>query len=83
LKTIVLATVEKRMELREFLQIIFKRYHLVFGPNEANEARDSADFDGTVFEKNALRLEERLKSMGMLNRLSDGMAFVENPNCAT
>jgi hypothetical protein len=80
LKTIVLATVEKRMELREFLQIVFERYHLVFGPNEANAARGSADFDASVFEKNARRLEERLKSMGMLNRLSDGVAFVENPS---
>ena len=26
-------------ELREFLQTIFQRYHLVFGPNEANAAR--------------------------------------------
>jgi hypothetical protein len=83
LKTIVLATVERRMELREFLQAIFERYHLVFGPNEANAARGSADFDASVFEKNARRLEERLKSMGMLNRLSDGVAFVENPNSST
>jgi len=69
------------MELKEFLQTVFDRYHLVFGPNEANLARGSSDFDGTVFDKNARRLEERLKSMGMLNRLSDGVAFVENPNC--
>lgn len=82
LKTIVMATVEKRMELREFLQTVFTRYHLVFGPNEASAAQGSADFEGTVFDKNARRLEERLKSMGMLNRLSDGVAFVENPNCA-
>ena len=80
LKTIVLVTVEKRMELREFLQTIFHRYHLIFGPVEANEARDEANFDASTFEKNARRLEERLKSMGMLNRLSDGIAFVENPN---
>lgn len=80
LKTMVLATVDKRMELREFLQLVFERYHLVFGPNEANAARASSDFDASAFEKNARRLEERLKSMGMLNRLSDGVAFVENPN---
>lgn len=83
LKTLVLATVERRMELREFLQKIFERYHLVFGPNEANASRGSSDFfDSSVFEKNARRLEERLKSMGMLNRLSDGVAFVENPTPA-
>lgn len=80
LKTIVLTNVERRMELKEFLLTVFNRYHLIFGPNEANLARDSSDFEATVFEKNARRLEERLKSMGMLNRLSDGVAFVENPN---
>ena len=83
LKTIVLATVDRRLELREFLHLLFERYHLVFGPNEANLVRGEADFEGTVFEKNARRLEERLKSMGMLNRLSDGVAFVENPHRAS
>jgi hypothetical protein len=78
LKTLVLANVERRMELREFLVLLRKRYHLAFGPNEVSVA--SIDSDRTIFEKNSLRLQERFKSMGMLNRLSDGVAFVENPN---
>jgi hypothetical protein len=79
LKTLVLANVEQRMELRDFLRRLFDRYHLVLGPEEAERIKGNNDFEGTVFKKNAKRLEDRLKSMGMLNRLSDGVAFVENP----
>jgi hypothetical protein len=31
------------------------------------------------FSDNARRLEERLESLGLLNRLSDSCAYVENP----
>jgi hypothetical protein len=79
LKTLVLANVERRIELRDFLRGLFDRYHLVLGPDEAERVRGNNEFEGTVFKKNAKRLEDRLKSMGMLNRLSDGVAFVENP----
>jgi hypothetical protein len=78
LKTLVLANVEKRLELKDFLRRLYERYHLILGPDEADLVKGE-DFEGAVFKNNAKRLEERLKRMGMLNRLSDGVAFVENP----
>jgi hypothetical protein len=78
LKTLVLANVETRLELKDFLRRLYERYHLILGPDEAEFVKGE-DFEGAVFKNNAKRLEERLKRMGMLNRLSDGVAFVENP----
>jgi hypothetical protein len=78
LKTLVLANVDKRMEITEFLRRLFARYRMVFGPVEAEAALAAMDYDESAFQKNRARLEERLRSMGLLNRLSDGCAYVEN-----
>jgi len=80
LKTLIFANVEKRMELHDFLSLLFKRYCLVFGPNEAEKALSNDDFDKHLFKMNAVRLEQRLTSLGLLKRLSDGCAYVLNPN---
>jgi len=37
------------------------------------------DIDQSAFRTNARRLEQRLTSLGMLNRLSDACAYVKNP----
>ena len=79
LKTLVFANVNRRMEINEFLRLLFDRYRLVFGPLEAVEALPALDYDEPDFQKNRARLEERLRSMGLVNRLSDGCAYVENP----
>lgn len=79
LKTLVLTNVERRMEINEFLDRLFARYRLVFGPAEAKQCLEKIDQDETAFETNRERLEERLRSMGLVNRLSDGVAYVENP----
>jgi hypothetical protein len=79
LKTLLLANVQKRMELREFLQVLFQRYGLVFGPEEAKQVLSGADFDQGAFSANSARLEQRLISLGLLRRLSDGCAYVINP----
>jgi hypothetical protein len=79
LKTLVLANVGRRMEISEFLGRLFARYRIVFAPVEAQAALPEIDYDETAFRKNRARLEERLRSMGLLNRLSDGCAYVENP----
>ena len=78
LKTIVLANVKRRMELGQFLDTLFTNYRFVFGPAEAAVALGD-EYEETPFQANKNRLEERLRSMGMLNRLSDGLAYVENP----
>ena len=79
LKTLLLANVKKRMELREFLELLFQRYGLVFAPREAKQVLDGADFDQEAFTANSSRLEQRLSSLGLLRRLSDGCAYVINP----
>lgn len=79
LKTLLLANVETRMELNEFLSRLYERYGLVFGDREAERVLDKDDFDKKAFQANARRLEQRLGSLGMLRRLSDGCAYVENP----
>lgn len=79
LKTLLLTNVAERMELGEFLETLFSRYGLVFGDREAARVIPSDEFDKKVFQANAGRLEQRLGSLGMLRRLSDGCAYVENP----
>jgi hypothetical protein len=79
LKTLVLANAGKRMEINEFLRLLFQSYRLVFGPVEAVGVLPEVDYDEPAFQKNRARLEERLRTMGLLNRLSDGCAYVENP----
>lgn len=81
LKTLVLANVTKRTELHAFLERLHSRYGLVFGEREAEFVLDRDDFDKKAFQANARRLEQRLGSLGMLRRLSDACAYVENP-CA-
>ena len=79
LKAILFANVKKRMEFTEFLRHLFERYGLVFGEEEAEQIIESSDMDTKQFHANSLRLEQRLSSLGLLRRLSDSCAYVENP----
>ncbi len=79
LKTLVLARVERRQELGIFLADLRERYGMVIGPEEARDVLDRETFDLSSFDRNRDRLEARLASMGLLNRLSDGCAYVLNP----
>lgn len=79
LKTLILANVPTRMEYGEFLTVLFDRYGLVFGEREAHQVLSSDEFDKRAFQANSERLEVRLKTLGMLRRLSDACAYVENP----
>jgi hypothetical protein len=79
LKTLLLANVKDRMELSEFLQTLYGRYGLVIGDKQAEQVLPPEQFDKKAFQANAKRLEGRLGSLGMLRRLSDGCAYVENP----
>lgn len=78
-KALLLANVNRRMELNEFLERLYERYGFVFGDREAERILDRDEFDKKVFQANSRRLEQRLGSLGMLRRLSDGCAYVENP----
>jgi len=79
LKTLLLANVKDRLELSEFLQRLYDRYGFVIGDKQAELVLPPEQFDKKAFQANARRLEGRLGSLGMLRRLSDGCAYVENP----
>lgn len=79
LKTLVLANVSQRMEYKGFLALLFARYGFVFGEREAEQVFSREDFDKKAFQTNSQRLEQRLSSLGMLRRLSDACAYVQNP----
>jgi hypothetical protein len=79
LKTLLFANVEKRVELNQLLQQLHRRYGIVFGDREAEQVLAKDEFDKKAFQANARRLEQRLGSLGLLRRLSDGCAYVVNP----
>ncbi|KQW70835.1 hypothetical protein ASE17_18405 [Phenylobacterium sp. Root77] len=79
LKTLVVACVPKRMEFKDFLAALAERYGLIIGDHQAKGFVDNGDADQEDFSDNARRLEERLASLGLLKRLSDSCAYVENP----
>jgi hypothetical protein len=79
LKALLYANVNKRMELNQFLSLLWDRYALIFGDREAEQILAKDEFDKKSFQANARRLEQRLASLGLLKRLSDGCAYVLNP----
>jgi hypothetical protein len=79
LKTLLFANVEKRIELHQLLARLHTRYGLVFGDREAEQVLSKDEFDKKAFQSNSRRLEQRLGSLGLLRRLSDGCAYVINP----
>lgn len=79
LKTLVLCCVDRRLEFKDFLALLYGRYGFVIGDQQARGFIDSGVADQEDFSDNARRLEERLASLGLLKRLSDSCAYVENP----
>jgi hypothetical protein len=85
LQSLVLANVGDEMLLEDFLDLLFQRYGLAIGPRQekvialSGQAELAKTVSKTAFRNNQLRLEARLKSMGMLRRLSDSQAYVLNP----
>jgi hypothetical protein len=57
----------------------YERYHIVIGYTEALQAFSTPNAPQEQFKINQRRLEERLRSLGLLRRLSDDCAFVFNP----
>jgi hypothetical protein len=79
LKTLVVCCVKDRVEFNDFLVRLHERYGIVVGDHQARPFIDSGQADQEDFSDNATRLEERLASLGLLKRLSDSCAYVENP----
>lgn len=79
LKTLLFANVHRRIELNQFLEQLHLKYGLVFGDREAEAVLAHDEFEKKAFQANSRRLEQRLSSLGLLRRLSDGCAYVLNP----
>ena len=79
LKSLIFANVPTRMELHQFLGVLWQRYALILGDREAEEVLPRGGFEKKAFKANTARLEHRLSSLGLLKRLSDGCAYVLNP----
>lgn len=79
LKALIFANVPLRMDYGDFLELLFDRYGLVIGEREARRSLGEEEFDKRAFQSNSERLQSRLRTLGMLRRLSDACAYVENP----
>ena len=79
LKSLVFASVPSRLEFQRFLRLIYERYGFIVGHRQATDYVAHGQSDQKAFEDNARRLELRLASLGLLKRLSDACAYVENP----
>jgi hypothetical protein len=79
LEALVLANVETPLELGRFLERLHRRYHIVIGPEAAAQAFDSLPIPHEELKRNERRLEDRLRVLGLLHRLSDDCAFVHHP----
>lgn len=79
LKSLVVTVVDGTMEYSEFLAEIHRRYRLVIGHVEGERFVQSHQLDQEALMDNANHLETRLLGLGLVRRLSDSCAFVENP----
>ncbi len=80
LKALVMCTVDEgREEYHRFLAKLYERFRLVIGVTEAERAFGALPTDQNAFMQNTHRLEQRLRTLGLLRRLSDDCAYVENP----
>ena len=80
LKALVMCIVEDgREEYHRFLAKLYERFRIVIAAPEAERAFSHLPTDQHVFALNAQRLEQRLRTLGLLRRLSDDCAYVQNP----
>ena len=80
LKALVMCIVDEgREEYHRFLEKLYDRFRLVVGVSQAERAFGGLPTDQNAFVQNTQRLEQRLKTLGLLRRLSDDCAYVENP----
>lgn len=79
LKSLVVSVVDQRMEFAQFLAELYRRYGLIIGHVEGSHFIQDNLVDQEAFMDNAANLETRLYGLGLVRRLSDSCAFVENP----
>lgn len=79
IRALVMATVQRQEEFNIFLARLYERYRIVIGVAEAERSYDTLPVDAQAFRDNAERLEHRMRTLGMVRRLSDDCAYVINP----
>lgn len=79
LEALVLANVRRPMELRDFLRALYRRYRIVIGPEQAQEAFPGGPTTLERLKQNEHLLEDRLRVLRFIDRKSDACAFVVNP----
>lgn len=79
ISALVMANVTRTVELREFVALLYVRYGLVIGPEEARKAFERPPVGVQSFEANLAALETRMTRLALTQRLSDDCAFVTNP----
>jgi hypothetical protein len=77
LEALVLANVTTPMEFEIFLEKLWDRYRIVVGTEVSRKAFQSVNY--AHLKANQRILEERLRILGLVKRLSDDCAFVINP----
>jgi hypothetical protein len=77
LEALVLANVTTPMEFETFLERLFDRYGMIIGSEVGQCSYKNVNYEH--LKANQKHLEERLRVLGLLKRLSDDCAFVVNP----
>lgn len=79
LEALVLANIQTPVELRAFLRLLYERYRLVIGPEQAEQAFPGSPTTLERLKQNEHLLEDRLRVLRFIDRKSDACAFVVNP----
>ena len=79
LEALVLANVRQPLEFGEFVRTLYRRYRIVVGQEQAQQAFPGGAMSLERFKDNEHRLEERLRVLRFIDRKSDACAFVVNP----
>ena len=79
LRNLVYVNVTEPVKESEFLAVVYERYRLVIGPEEAGKAVREELYDKAEFDKNNERLLRRLMAMGLARRMSDSFTYIINP----
>jgi hypothetical protein len=77
LEALVFANVTAPVEFEAFLEKLWHRYGFVIGSEAGRQEFPEGNYEH--FKANQLVLEDRLRILGLLKRLSDDCAFVINP----
>lgn len=76
LKTLVLLNVEKRIPFDDFIDKLYQKYGFII--HKKHSILLIEEYSENDFEKNKIRLFERLQALGLLESKSDGYAYVIN-----